>query len=367
MNASITLQKKPVSETSLFESRPDGWEQYSAAPFERPDRVAIVVQPGLYAMALHRLSSQRFFHEPETFIFASQHMATLCGFDGWSPVFDVFNIEAETLGQALVWRADMEPWVDRDNPLLHERSDLDRLVPPVPGRSGRMPFVIEVYRRFAEIIGVEPVCVCCSPFTLATHLRGLKPLIVDMYRDPSYVDRLLTFLTQEVVVPWVRCLAEATGASTIVMCDPMASQPALSPSLLRRFRQNHVEAVIQAASSPSCTVLDGRSDRCEGWVAGASLVTDVKLLDIRPEIMRDGPREQIVDAVCQTLQQGESEGRFTLLMRHIPTDTPIENLRTVVAAVKQFGRYPISKRLSRRTFRSPEVAPFRVSAPQPAH
>jgi uroporphyrinogen-III decarboxylase len=367
MNASITLQKTPVSEMSLSASRPDGYEQFSAALFERPDRVAIVVQPGHYAMALHRFSSQRFFHEPEMFIYASHHMATLSGFDGWSPVFDVFNIEAEALGQALIWRDGMEPWVDRDNPLLRERADLDRLAPPVPGRSGRMPFVIEVYCRFAEIIGVAPVCVCCSPFTLATHLRGLKPLIVDMYRDPSYVDRLLTFLCQQVVVPWIRCLAETTGASAVVMCDPMAAPPAVSPSLLRRFRQNHVEAVIRATSSPSCTVLDGRSDRCEGWVAGASLVTDVKLLDIRPEILRDGPREQIVDAVCQTLEQGESEGRFTLLMRHIPIDTPIENLRTVVEAVKQFGRYPIAKRLSRRTFRSPEVAPFRASAPQPAH
>ena len=183
MNASIALRKTPVSETSLSASRPDGYEQYSAALFQGPDRVAIVVQPGLYTMALHRLSSQRFFHEPETFIYASQHMATLCGFDGWLPVFDVFNVEAEALGQALVWREGMEPWADRDNPLLRERSDLDRLAPPVPGRSGRMPFAIEVYRRFAEITGVAPVCLCCSPFTLAALLRGFKPLVMDMYRD----------------------------------------------------------------------------------------------------------------------------------------------------------------------------------------
>ena len=230
-----------------------------------------------------------------------------------------------------------------------------------------MPFVLESYQRFAELTGVSPVCACCSPLTLAAQLRGTKALIMDMYRDPAFVDRLLTFLSQEVVVPWIRKLIEATGASTVVMWDAEARPPIMSPSLIRRFCQPHVEAVIRETSSPTCTVIDGRSDRCEGWVAGASLVTDVKLLDIRPEILRDGPREQIVDAVCQTLEQGESEGRFTLLMRHIPIDTPIENLRTVVTAVKQFGRYPISKRLSRRTFRSPEVAPFRVSAPQPAH
>jgi uroporphyrinogen-III decarboxylase len=359
MNASIALQKTPVSERSLSASRPDGYEQYSAALFERPDRVAIVVQPGLYAMALHRLSSQRFFHEPEMFIYASYHMATLCDFDGWSPVFDVFNIEAEALGQALIWRDGMEPWTDPDNPLLRERGDLERLAPPVPGQSGRMPFVIEVYRRFAEITGVAPVCICCAPLTLAALLRGFKPLIVDMYRDPGFVDRLLTFLTQEVVVPWVRCLAEATGASTIVMCNPMAGQPALSPSLLRRFCQPHVQAVIQAVSSLSCAVLEGRAGRCEEQAAGASLMTDVKLLDIRPELLRDEPSEQIVDAVCRVLEQGRDDGRFALLMRHIPVGTPVEHIHAVVAAVKQFGRYPIAEHLPRRMFRSPEVAQSR--------
>ena len=61
MNASVTLQKAPVSEMSLYSGRPDGYERFSAALFGRHDRVPIVVQPGLYAMALHGLSSRRFF------------------------------------------------------------------------------------------------------------------------------------------------------------------------------------------------------------------------------------------------------------------------------------------------------------------
>jgi uroporphyrinogen-III decarboxylase len=358
MNATIALDKELFSEVSLHPGRPDSYERFPAALFGTPERVPVVVQPGLYAMALHRLSSQRFFREPDTFAYASHHMATLCGFDGWLPVFDVFNIEAEALGQALVWRDGMEPWADRDNPLLRERSDLDRLTPPSPGKSGRMPFVIEVYRRFAEITGVAPVCVCCAPFSLAALLRGIKPLIVDMYRDPGYVDRLLTFLTQEVVVPWVRRLAETTGTSTIVMCDPLAGSPALSPSLERRFRQGHVQKVIRSTNSPSCAVLDGRSGRCEGQVADASLVTDIKLLDIRPDLLRDGPQEQIVDAVCRALEQGRNDGRFALLMHNIPVGTPVEHLDTVVTAVKQFGRYPIAERLPRQAFRIPETLRF---------
>jgi uroporphyrinogen-III decarboxylase len=357
MNATVVLEKAAIPEVSLHVGRPDLYERFSAALFGRPDRTPIVVQPGLYAMALHGLPSRRFFSEPETFIRASHNMAGYFGFDWWSPLFDVFNIEAEALGQTLVWREGMEPWVDTDDPLLRERQDLDWLRPPIPGESGRMPFAIAAYRRFAELTGVAPVCVACSPLTLAGLLRGIKPLIMDMYREPAFVDRLLSFLSQEVVVPWIRCLAEATGASTVVLCNPLAGTPTLSPSLMRRFWQPHVQAVIQAASSPSCMVLDSAGS-CEGQVADASLVMEVKALESRPELLRDGPKEQIVDAVCRVLEDGRQDGRFALLMHHIPADAPVENVHTAVAAARQFGRYPIAERLDRRAFRSPETAPF---------
>jgi hypothetical protein len=178
-----------------------------------------------------------------------------------------------------------------------------------------------------------------------------------MYREPGWVDRLLAFLSQEVVVPWIRTLAESTGASTVVMCDPMGGPPTLSPSLMRRFWQPHVRAVIEATSSPSCTVLDSAGS-CEGQVADASLVTEVKTLEIRPELLRGGPREQIVNEVCQALEAGRQDGRYALLMHNIPAGAPAEHVHTAVAAIKQFGRYPIPERLNRPAFRSPETIPF---------
>jgi len=244
-----------------------------------------------------------------------------------------------------------------DNSLLREREDLDRLAPPVPGESGRMPFVIEAYRRFADLTGMPPVCACCSPLTLAALLRGVKPLIRDMYRDPAWVDRLMAFLSREVVAPWIRTLAEAAGATTVVMCDPLASPPVLSPSLIRRFWQPHVRAVIEAAGSPTCTVLNSAGS-CEGQIADSSLVMDVKALEIRPELWRAGSRKQIVDAVCRALESAQPNGRFALLMHHIPAGTPVEHVHAAVAAVRQFGRYPIAAPLDRRAFRSPQTVPF---------
>jgi uroporphyrinogen-III decarboxylase len=371
MNASVTLEKDWGSGVSLYMGNPDGYERFPAALFGRPDRVPIIVQPGPYAMWLHGLSSQRFFREPETFIHASHNLAAYFGFDGWAPAFDANNIEAEALGQPLVWREGMEPWVDRDNLLLRERIDLDRLAPPIAGQSGRMPFVLESYQRFAELTRTSPVCACCAPLTLAAQLRGTKALIMDMYRDPAFVDRLLTFLSQEVVVPWIRKLIEATGASAVVMWDAEARPPIMSPSLIRRFCLPHVEAVIRETSSPICTVIDAAAWG-EGQIADHGDLLEIKayadrqnicrVLNLRPDVWCADSAGQVVDAVCRLLEEDEQDGSAALLVNHIPVGTPVELVQAAVAAAKQFGRYPIRGPLDRRDLRL-ELAPSRPPRP----
>jgi uroporphyrinogen-III decarboxylase len=367
MNATITLEKNFLPEVTPYSARPDGYTQFPAALFAATDRIPVVVQPGLYAMWLHGLSSQRFFREPDTFIHASQNMVAHFGFDGWAPVFDANNIEAEALGQSLVWREGMEPWVDRDHLLLKERFDLDRLTPPIPGHSGRMPFVLESYQRFADLTGVSPVCACCSPLTLAAQVRGTKTLIMDMYRDPAFVDRLLTFLGQEVAVPWIRKLIEDTGASAVVMWDAEARPPIMSPSLIRRFCLPHVEAVIRAASSATCTVIDAAAWGEERLAdhgdmleikAYASRQKVSRVLNLRPDVWCAESAGEVVDAVCDLLKEGAQDGSAVLLINHIPVGTPVELVQAAVAAARQFGKLPSSGALDRRDLRL-ELAPSR--------
>jgi uroporphyrinogen-III decarboxylase len=50
--------------------------------------------------------------------------------------YDIYNIEAEALGQRMNWAADRMPDVDRQNPLIRDPSDLDRVRPPDFKKSG---------------------------------------------------------------------------------------------------------------------------------------------------------------------------------------------------------------------------------------
>jgi uroporphyrinogen decarboxylase len=361
----------------------DGFERLIAGIYGRPDRVPLILQPYTYAMAMHGLTSDRFFREAAPFINASANMANYFGVDFWSPVFDFYNIELDALGQKLIWRPNSEPDVDTSTPLIAEQADLDRLKPPVAGRSGRMPFVLDSYRRYMDLMGLPPMCYCCSPFTMAVLVRGYVNFLRDMKRTPEFAHRLMEFLSMEVVVPWIDKMVEVTNASIVVMSDAWASAPNMTPPMIREFCLPYVQKVIKATNSAMRTVVDSGSwgeketrdpreildikmemmagnpikplrpffllvwnEDYEG--VGIQKIRDYAeekkvclMLNIRPNLLEEGPRQAIVRTVKGLIHEGAGDGRFVLLINLVPVGTPVENVHTAVAAVKQFGMYPI--------------------------
>jgi uroporphyrinogen decarboxylase len=363
--------------------RLDGFERLIAGIYGRPDRVPVILQPYTYAMTMHGLGSDVFFREPVPFINASWNMATYFGVDFFSPVFDFYNIELEALGQKLIWRDASEPDVDTSNPLIAERSDLDRLRPPVPGRGGRMPFVLDAYRRYMEVMGLPPMCYCCSPFTMAVLVRGYVNFLRDMKREPAFAHRLMEFLSMEVVTPWIDAMVEVTDASIVVMSDAWASAPNMTTGMVREFCLPYVQKVIKATNSSMRTVVDSGSWG-EKEVADPREILDIKMemmepnpvralrplfllvwnedyevvgvppvreyadekkvclmLNIRPDLLESGPIEAIVGKVKDLIGQAADGGRLVLLINLVPVGTPVEHVHAAVAAVKQFGKYPL--------------------------
>ena len=70
----------------------------------------------------------------------------------------------------------------------------------------------------------------CGPFTLASHLRGTN-IFTDMYDDPDYVKRLLSF-TAAVAKTYADYYIEA-GMDIIGAVDPLISQ--ISPDSFKEF------------------------------------------------------------------------------------------------------------------------------------
>ena len=82
------------------------------------------------------------------------------------------------------------------------------------------------------------------------------------------------------------------------------------------------------------------------------------MLNVRPNLIEEGPPEVIVDNVRKLVKEGAGRGKFVLLLNLVPIGTPVEHVHAAVAAAKQFGTYPIAADLAGRAFRIPDFMPF---------
>lgn len=400
MSVETKLVKAMAYSKGLRVGKLDGFERLIAGIYGRPDRVPVILQPYTYAMAMNGLSAKKFFREPVPFINASRNMAFYFGVDFWSPVFDFYNIELDALGQKLIWRENSEPDVDTRSPLIATEDDFKRLKAPVPGKSGRMPYVLEAYERYMDIMGLPPMGYCCSPFTMAVLLRGYVNFLRDMRRNPAFAHRLMEFLSMEVVVPWVDRIVEVTNTSIVVMSDAWASTPNMTTLMVREFCLPYVEKVVRATNSAMRTVMDSGSWG-EKDVGDPREILDIKMemmtrgndfaslrpffllvwnedyealgiqpirtyaearkvclmLNVRPNLIEEGPVSRIVEDVVKLLREGAGKDRFVLLINLVPVGTPVEHAHAVVAAAKQFGSYPIGSP-DPAEFKAPTFVPF---------
>ena len=113
-----------------------------------------------------------------------------------------------------------------------------------------MPFVLDVMRR-AYDLGLPVRLRFCSPFSLAVNVRGIENLLMDILTAPRFAHRLLTFLTDDVLIPWVQTQREAIGQPQI---RANGADAAASLQEAGQLGTRGLEA-MQAAHKP-----EGRSD-----------------------------------------------------------------------------------------------------------
>jgi len=115
--------------------------------------IIIGAQSNDHSARLAGVSSKRFFTDALTFARVQLLVTEYYGFDTPVNFWDVYNIEAEALGQPVVYLPDRIPDVDRSKLLITSPSDLDRIKPPDPYKSGRMPWLLEINKYYLEMTG----------------------------------------------------------------------------------------------------------------------------------------------------------------------------------------------------------------------
>jgi uroporphyrinogen-III decarboxylase len=325
------------------------------------DHVPVFAQLHEFAAEYLGIPRREFFSRPDLSVSAQLQIERDFGIDVASVTFDVYNIEAEALGQELVWMDGGMPDVDRTRPLVRDRSDLARLRTPDFETAGRFPQVIRMNSLFKELTGLEPTLSFCAPFSLAANLRGIERLLLDLYEDPDFARGLFKAITDEVLAPWIlyqkKCFPRATRISG---ADATASLPIVNLQVLRNWV---VLWIIRLRE------LCGPEVYVANWAGERYLPHPAEMLELKlavgpgalwgqdPDVERLGPaifkefavahrvplvlgvgaaflaraRPGEVEArVRQYVEAGGRGGRFALYLCNVGATTPAANLRMAV-------------------------------------
>jgi uroporphyrinogen-III decarboxylase len=292
--------------------------------------------------------------------------------------YDIYNIEAEALGQRMNWEANRMPDIDRQNPLIREPSDLDHLRPPDFRKSARMPFVLEVMRRCYDL-GLPVRIRFCSPFSLAVNVRGIETLLMDILTAPQFAHRLLTFLTDEVLIPWVQTQRETIGQAGLPGngADAAASPPIVTVEILEEFVMPYAARMnekignvtsmgywgysylykhpqkfrrmleLMAAVSPGqlmCLDPDVAATGPEPYVEFARERNMPLMLGLDTILLQEGPIPKIIERCRRYVLAGSKAPRLIFFFNDVSVNTPIDHVHAAIAAVRHFGRYPVEDR-----------------------
>jgi len=332
------------------------------------ERIPVYAQLHDFARKECGAGTKAFYTDPELLVVNTLKTLNRWHIDYPTVDYDVYNIEAEALGQKIVYSRGQNPVADRTRPLIRNHRDLDKINTPDFSTEGRFPFVIRICSLFHELTGLQPDLNFCAPFTMAATIRGVEPLLMDFYEDPVFARDLLDRITEMVLIPWIQYMArlfpEARG---ICGSDALSSLPIVNMDILEcwstpyilRLRETCGDKVYvpnwvgeHHLSSPE-EMFDLKLKVCPRFLQGQDpdvaaigpeVYTDYAerrgvplILGIGSSFLAQSPEKEVADRVKRYLRAGGRNGQFCIYFCNIDSATPVENLKSALRTIRQYG------------------------------
>lgn len=102
-----------------------------------PGRVPVYAQLHEFAMKEAGAKATEFYSSPQQLAYSQLETAKKYGIDMPYVDYDCYNIEAEAMGQKIIFSEEDMPDVDRNQPFVAAPADLDKIKTPNFDRAGR--------------------------------------------------------------------------------------------------------------------------------------------------------------------------------------------------------------------------------------
>jgi len=348
----------------------EGAKRFEIAMSGVPDRVPVYAQMHEFVMKELDVNAKKFYTTAEILVTSTLEICEKYGIDVALVDFDVYNIEAEALGQRIIYSDRDMPDVDRSKPLFQDRNDLRKIKTPDFDSDGRFPNVIDMYSIYKNLTGVDAGMEFSAPFSLAANLRGIEQLLSDIYEDPDFARNLFDRLTEEVLAPWIHHMKmKFPDAKSIAGNDATASLPIVSPDILKQWVIPYILR-LREMCGPEVYVpnwvgerylknpeelLDLKLKVCPGFLEGQDPDVEVLgpaffkeyaekhgvplILGVGASFITLSAPKEIEERVRNYIEVGGRRGRFALYLCNLGATTPPENIKAVVDAISRHGIY----------------------------
>jgi len=337
------------------------------------DFVPVTTQMAEFCMKYGGHNGHDFFRDPELFVRGSLEVQLEMGYHVPDMVWDVYSVEAEALGGQMAWFDELYPALDNTEVIIANEKDLARMKAPDPLKSGRMPWVMEVLQICRELTGYTHYIHYCSPINLAAQVMQFERLILAMVENPKFVHKLMDFLVEEVLAPYINTyLKIVPGASIANGKDAVGSLPFITEEILHEFSLPYLAKLRKLCGG-------GAGIRSDNWW-GDSFAQDIEKywdikLDVTPQylkiqdpdcfrvgterarafadsrecalsfgvgtlLLQVGTKEEITQRIHEYMEVGSSGPfgkKFFLYLCSFSAQTPPENVRYAIEAVNSFN------------------------------
>lgn len=274
----------------------------------------------------------------------------------WLQIDDCFEFEplgVGTRGSGNILRATKDY-------LPATRETLDQLRIPNPQVDGRMPAKLDAIRRlrahFGDTVLIEGSC--AGPYSSVGLLFGLQETMLLAMTEPDFLQQACDFFV-DLQACWIKAQVEA-GAHAIWLGDCNAYSGFLSVEQYRRYAFPSCKRLIDKAHECGVLIHLHNSETAAPyllaeWEAGADLVNcgpAADLAEVRKaldgkccfsgnldpiEVLMRGTPQQVAAETRRLIEIGYPGGGYLFNTGEMnPRDVPVENMRAMTRAVREF-------------------------------
>lgn len=290
---------------------------------------------------------------------------------------DAYNCESYAIGQKINYSDYGVPDNDQDDPLIKSEADFDKIQwPDDPLKSGNIPQIIEAMELLTKYTGIPTTVYngIASPFSVACAICSFKAVLNMMRRNPDLLHKLLTKITDDITMPYVKAIAGKYPGAEIWLADAWEVIPNISPKKQKEFGFTYFERTMEKAKDFNCSInfynsygekyfeypkvylkeklkytstiyLSGTENDKVPYSAYHDVVleTGTKMMAcISAKDIYDGPPERIVEKVRKLVKEtrsGIDSSKYMLVA--LGGSASQENIMAVIDAYRAFSILPV--------------------------